>query len=80
LNKIWPWRNPEVILNKDTDQLISENVIQILNQSSDVEYKILQEQNVWPADYLMGDSNVIMVIIMAVLGLLSVLVLSKFEK
>jgi len=80
LNKIWPWRNPEVVLNKESNQIISENVIQFINQSKEVEFKILQEQNVLPADYLMGESRVMMVVLMAILGLLSVLVLSKFEK
>lgn len=80
LRKIWPWRNPEVILNKESNALISKDVIQYIQQEKDLEFKILQETNVLPAHYLMGEPNVILVVIMVILGLLSVLLLSKFEK
>jgi len=80
LRKIWPWRNPEVILNKESNALISKDVIQYIQEEKDLEFKILQETNVRPAHYLMGEPNVALVVIMVILGLLSVLLLSKFEK
>ncbi len=80
LNKIWPWRNPQVLLDKSTNLLVTEDAIGFIQRSQDLEFKILKEQNVFPADYLMGESQLILVLLVSVLGFLSVFALSKFEK
>jgi len=80
LNKIWPWRNPQILLDKSTNLIVTDDVIGFIQRSKDLEFKILKEQNVFPADYLMGESQPVLVIVLAILGFLSVFALSRFEK
>ena len=48
LNKIWPWRNPLVLLDKETGQQVSFADNAMLTSDR---FKLLSEQNVLPADY-----------------------------
>ena len=80
LKKIWPWRNPSIILNKDTQEVIDTDVISLLNATTDVEYKILKEINVLPDGYLLGDPRLLLVILFLAFGFVLVLGLSRLEK
>lgn len=80
LNKIWPWRNPDVILDKESGELISTGVIERLTSLPDHDFKILKELKVLPEDYLMAEPKVAMVTWMFVLGLVLVFGLSRLEK
>ena len=70
LNKIWPWRNVETILNKNTGQLtqIDTNNINSFDFASE-HIKIVKELNVLPAQYF-SDARLVLVVISFVVGLL----------
>lgn len=50
LNKIWPWRNPLSVLDKDTGSIIDGPALALINTNAD-HIKIIAEQNVLPAQY-----------------------------
>lgn len=77
LNKIWPWRNPLTILNKDNGSFISLDRTNISEYNFlDEGIKIVKENNVFPADYFF-DSRLPMVIIAFILGLILIFLLSR---
>lgn len=73
LNRIWPWRNPTLWLEDATGEHI-----QILppNISAD-DYHIVQEMNVWPANYE-GTPYLIGTILCFLSGLIIVYLLGKY--
>lgn len=82
LNKIWPWRNPELVLNKDTGAktIIDANNISSFNASEEA-IKILDEANVMPEGYY-GNPRVGLVLAAFVIGLILIylLYLSQSKK
>ena len=80
LNKIWPWRNPTIIMDKETGQIIHDQVMGRLQNAGEVEYKILKELNVLPAEYLNGDPSIPYVVICSIIGFIIVFGLGKLEK
>lgn len=80
LNKIWPWRNPTIIMDKESGQIINDQVMNRLQNAEEVEYKILKELNVLPTDYLNGDPSIPYVVICSIIGFVIVFGLSKLEK
>lgn len=77
LNKIWPWRNPETILQKDTGAFISLDKTNISNFNLlDESLKIVSENNVFPSDYFF-ESRLPMVIVAFILGLLLIFLLFR---
>ncbi len=80
LFKIWPWRNPTLILNKENSNLISNPSFQFFADNPNTEFKILNEVNVLPAEYLYSDPRILAVVLSFVFGLLSVLLLSRLDK
>jgi len=81
LNKIWPWRNPTKIMNKESGEVAVNDVIEKLQQAShsEVEFKILHELNVIPKDYLLSDPKVLAVCIAAVIGFIAVFALDHLD-
>lgn len=75
LKKIWPWRNPVQLINKDTGALIpfDESKSALLTNH---DYKIIQEVNVLPQEYFL-EPNTLMVCLSILFGFVSVLFLSK---
>ena len=79
LNKIWPWRNPSQLLDKDSGNFISVNSGNVKSYDLKSEsIKIVQEANVLPADYFY-DGRLPIVIAAFVLGLVSVFLMSRFK-
>lgn len=80
LNKIWPWRIPDQLLNKETgtiEQFSSSIHTGIL--ASD-EFKILTELKVLPSEYLINTPKTTLCIISFFLGLIFVFGLSAMGK
>lgn len=70
LNKIWPWRNPDIILDKDSGRLIEGESIQTyLNTDVHDGYKIIQESNVFPNGYH-HDPTTVFVVVAFTIGIL----------
>lgn len=79
LNKIWPWRNPKILLDKDKAEIINvDNSNHQLFDILDHKFKILQETNVFPNAYYYND-HLWMVLIAFVAGVLMVCLLHKFS-
>ena len=72
LNKVWPWRNVQQILNKDTGEILE--VLDVANfKNLDMDrIKILYEVNVLPGDYMMDTPKVIASIIALIAGFIIV--------
>jgi len=67
LNKIWPWRNPDLVLNKQSGRIMAfEDIIDWDAES----YKILTEQNVFPDLYFSQPHTSSVIIVFALVLLL----------
>jgi putative membrane protein len=73
LNKIWPWRNPEVIMEKSTGASMNISGAGDLSLLDLKAFKILSEANVLPSDYFMSSPKTTITIISLVLGIAVVL-------
>ncbi len=80
LNKVWPWRNVSMIMDKETGERLE--VLDLSNYSElDMEtIKVVQEVNCLPNDYMMGDPMTILTIFCIFAGLISVFLLGRLEK
>ena len=76
LNKIWPWRNPTMLLEKEKG--IQIPITDLSSYKLSEEYKVIQELNVLPAEYY-SSPRVILVLGAFILGMLLVYLLSKIE-
>lgn len=80
LNKVWPWRNIETVLDKETGELIVVNPEMLTQGLSKETTKIVTEVNVLPAEYWAGSPMVIVCIFTFALGIGLVYFLAKNEK
>lgn len=79
LNKIWPWRNPTSLLNKDTGQRINVDASTIGHYDLHAKgIKVMDEVNVLP-DVYFGEPRVMLVGLAFVLGLVLIYLLSKLD-
>lgn len=80
LNKVWPWRNVSEIMNKETGERLE--VLDLVNYSQlDQEtIKVIQEVNVFPSNYMMGEPFVIITILCTFAGFIGVLLLERSQK
>ncbi len=80
IHKIWPWRNPELLFDKSQDSFVKakEHFSDFSLIAKDENFKVVLDMNVLPADYY-TDPNVGLVIGAAILGLVSVVWLSRSE-
>jgi len=78
LYKIWPWRLPELWLNKEDGNIYS-GVLKLAEIPAK-NVKIITERLVLPQDYSIANPNTVIVIIAAIVGFLSVLILDKSQK
>ncbi len=80
LNKVWPWRNVSEILNKETGERMSVLDLTNYSQLDQETIKVIQEVNVLPSNYMMGDPYVIITILSIFAGFIGVLILEKSQK
>jgi len=80
LNKVWPWRNVSMIMDKDSGERMEVLDLANFNQLDPEKFKILQEVNCMPNDYMMGDPLTLLTIFCIFAGLISVLLLGRLEK
>ena len=67
LNKIWPWRNPKLILDKTSQQFIELDRTSVTKYdllSDDI--KIVKESNVFPEQYFFDDRLALVVVAIAI--------------
>ena len=79
LNKIWPWRNPQILLDKETNAFLdvsSANYSEYNLLSENI--KVLKEQNVFPSTYYY-EPRTILVIAAFIVGILLIYFLSKLN-
>ena len=76
LRKIWPWRNVESFLDKESGQLFFTKEVAL---SDYPEVQIIKEMNVLPQDYL-GNPYVIATILSAIIGFAVIFVFQLTEK
>ena len=79
LNKIWPWRNVESVMMKDSGDVLKINDISVYNQLENDTFKLLSEANVLPDNYLMGDSYAVLTIFCIFAAVLAVVALDKLN-
>jgi len=80
LNKIWPWRMPVEILDKDKGGIVTFVESQHENILNNDAFKILSEIKVMPGQYSIGSPKTSLCLIALLLGLLIVFFLSKTKK
>ena len=72
LNAIWPWRDPVLFL--DAEGNIIPSAFPLTG-----DFKVLQEVNKWPADYMSGPAFTVAVILAFIVGVGIVLVMDQIE-
>jgi len=80
LNKVWPWRNVSMIMNKETGERMEVNSLENFSKVDPEAIKIIQEVNCLPSDYMMGEPLTIITIFCIFAGFIGVLLLGKLEK
>lgn len=80
LNKVWPWRNVSEILNKETGERLEVADLSNFAKIDPETIKIIQEINVLPGNYMMGESYVISTIFCTFAGFIGVLLLERSQK
>lgn len=79
LNKIWPWRNPGLALDKESGEFIDLASTNLTEALTDDRLKIISEVNVLPSDYY-TDPHLTGVIIVFLVAALTVSFLSRYAK
>jgi len=80
LNKVWPWRNVSMILDKESGERMQVLDLSNFSNLDPESFKILKEVNCLPGDYMMGDSLTILTIFCIFAGFISVFLLGRLEK
>jgi len=80
IHKIWPWRNPVVLFDKESganlDQVDLTKVGEMLHSDS---YKVVMDSNVLPSEYF-ADPKTGLVIIAGLIGFFLVFILSRIDQ
>lgn len=80
IHKIWPWRNPSVLFDKNTGQNSKDfDLSKLTFHDFEENYKVVLDTNVFPEQYF-ADANVSLCIMAAIAGFFSVLILSQLGK
>lgn len=80
LNKVWPWRNVSMVLDKASgERLVVADLSNFAHINSE-DIKVIQEVNCWPSDYMMGDPLIISTILCTFVGFISVFFLGRLQK
>jgi hypothetical protein len=80
LNKVWPWRNVSVIMDKASGKRLDVLDLNSFSNLNLETYKIVQEINCLPNEYMMGNPLVLSTIFCTFAGLLSVFLLGRMQK
>ena len=78
LYKIWPWRLPQIWLNKEDN--IIYNGLDMIKDLPKESYKVISEKLVLPFDYSIGDPRTIAVLVSMLVGFSIVFLLEKYQK
>ncbi len=81
IHKIWPWRNPFLIFDKESNSIVSvldrfPNLTEWIPSES---FKIVMEKNVFPSNYY-TEPNFWLVFVSGLVGFLIVLAMTSFKK
>ena len=81
IHKIWPWRNPVLLFDKEKDAFVNANdhFKDFSLIANDENYKVVLDVNVLPDEYY-TDANTFLVVGAVALGLAAVILLSRSEK
>ena len=78
LPKIWPWRNPTLVLDEATEKMMAPDLSSF--KMSDLEHvKILKEANVFPVEYF-ASANTVLTIAMMVFGFILILGVDWYQR
>lgn len=80
LNKVWPWRNVSMILNKETGERMQVENLDNFSKLDPETIKIVQEVNCLPSDYMMGDPLTFITFFCIFAGFIGVLLLDRLQK
>ena len=80
LNKVWPWRNVSMILDKDSGERLEVLDVSNFSNLNSESFKILQEVNCLPSDYMMGNPYTILTIFSIFAGFIAVFALGRLQK
>lgn len=72
LQRIWPWRNPELFLNKSTGEITELTL-------SEEEYKVISEVLVTPSAYE-GDPHLLLSCMIFLIGLVAIGLFARYER
>lgn len=80
IHKIWPWRNPAILFDKESGQHIEKvdlsKVGEMLHSDN---YKVVMDSNVLPSEYF-ADPKTGLVIIAGLIGFFLVFILSRIDQ
>lgn len=79
LNKIWPWRNVESVLDKTSGNILDINSLTDLGKLEPDSFKVLAEQNVLPTIYW-GNPKIFPVIVAFLIGMGLIYFFSRIEE
>lgn len=80
LNKVWPWRNVSMILDKDSGERMEVLDLNNFSNLDPESFKILKEVNCLPSNYMMSDPLTILTIFCIFAGFIGVFLLGRLEK
>jgi putative membrane protein len=72
LNKIWPWRNVSVYLDKNTNEVVFLDDISVFNALDQKTVRVITEVNVWPHDYIMSSPKTLATVVSLLIGFILV--------
>jgi len=78
LYKIWPWRNIDLILDKETGLSTQITSFEMFKNFDTEKIKILKEINVFPSEYWMSSPKIVLTLISIILGF-SIVFLMEFK-
>ena len=80
IHKIWPWRNPKLLFDKENDAIVkAQDHFEDFNLiAKDENFKVVQDIMVLPESYF-GNPNLFLVIVAGIIGFSAIIALSRSE-
>ena len=80
LPKIWPWRNVEKVLLKNSGEYVEINNAELYSAISEQEFRVISESLSLPSGYYGEDPRVVLCIIAMLTGLFLIFAFERFSK